>query len=153
MWNLVGAYYHGTNWYASSMMTAVEPWSGNYWVAPVVWATAHVTQFTQPGWLYLKDKHGSGSLPNGGFYVRTREVERGRERSRERKEGEVDGEKANEREVVHTQSKAHTDTHRHTHTDTHTHTQTHTHRHTHTHTNTTTQHNLHTTHTNKLSED
>ena len=24
MWNLVGSYYHGTNWYASSMLTAVQ---------------------------------------------------------------------------------------------------------------------------------
>ncbi|EGD72245.1 galactocerebrosidase [Salpingoeca rosetta] len=69
MWNLVGAYYHGTNWYASSMMTAVQPWSGHYWVSPVVWATAHVTQFTRPGWLYLNDSYGSGSLPNGGYYA------------------------------------------------------------------------------------
>eukprot|EP00055_Hartaetosiga_balthica_P002301 m.3499 g.3499 ORF g.3499 m.3499 type:complete len:823 (+) comp2079_c0_seq1:3832-6300(+) len=69
MWNLVGSYYHGTNWYASSMMTAVEPWSGNYWVSPVVWATAHITQFTEIGWLYLQNGHGSGQLPNGGYYV------------------------------------------------------------------------------------
>ena len=51
MWNLVGSYYHGTNWYASSMLTAVQPWSGFYGDdidggIPVVWATAHVTQFT-----------------------------------------------------------------------------------------------------------
>lgn len=45
--NLVGAYFHGTNWYASSMLTSVEPWSGNYNTLPVVWATAHVTQFTK----------------------------------------------------------------------------------------------------------
>jgi hypothetical protein len=34
MWNLVGAYYHGTNWYASSMLTSVQPWSG--YVLPAV---------------------------------------------------------------------------------------------------------------------
>ncbi|EDQ89733.1 uncharacterized protein MONBRDRAFT_480, partial [Monosiga brevicollis MX1] len=94
MWNLVGSYLHGTNWYASSMMTAVEPWSGHYEVNPVIWATAHVTQFTkasslldpatqqptfhkeltlppapQIGWMYLEDGSGSGQLPQGGFYV------------------------------------------------------------------------------------
>ena len=68
MWNLVGAYYHGTNWYASSMLTAVQPWSGNYNINPVVWATAHYTQFTQVGWNILSNGFGSGGLPQGGFY-------------------------------------------------------------------------------------
>ncbi|XP_065185035.1 galactocerebrosidase-like isoform X2 [Sycon ciliatum] len=69
MWNLVGSYYHGTNWYAESMMTADQPWSGHYWVSPVIWATAHVTQFTKVGWRYLKNRAGSGLLPLGGYYV------------------------------------------------------------------------------------
>jgi len=69
MWNLVGSYYHGTNWYASSMLTAVEPWTGNYNTLPVVWASAHITQFTEIGWNLLKVGHGSGQLPNGGFYA------------------------------------------------------------------------------------
>ena len=54
MWNLVHSYYHGTDWYGASMLTAVEPWSGHYDLQPVVWATAHVTQFAQPGWRYLR---------------------------------------------------------------------------------------------------
>ena len=69
MWNLVGAYYHGTNWYASSMLTSVQPWSGNYNTFPVVWATSHVTQFTKIGWKYLTVGSGSGELPQGGYYV------------------------------------------------------------------------------------
>ncbi|CAE7023212.1 galc [Symbiodinium natans] len=69
MWNLVGAYYHGTNWYASSMMTSVQPWSGHYEVNPVIWATAHVTQFTKIGWKYLANGSGSGELPHGGYYA------------------------------------------------------------------------------------
>eukprot|EP00439_Symbiodinium_sp_Y106_P005552 s4381_g1.t1 len=69
MWNLVGAYYHGTDWYASSMMTSVEPWSGHYEVNPVIWATAHVTQFTKVGWRYLANGSGSGELPHGGYYT------------------------------------------------------------------------------------
>jgi len=36
---------------------------------PVVWATAHLTQFAQPGWQYLSNGHGTGELPQGGFYV------------------------------------------------------------------------------------
>lgn len=69
MWNLVGSYYHGTNWYASSMLTADQPWSGWYDVNPVVWASAHVTQFTEIGWRYLANGSGSGALPQGGYYV------------------------------------------------------------------------------------
>jgi galactosylceramidase len=89
--------FHGTNWYASSMMTAVEvrvtaamtsshtpkhagriltcgtglqPWSGNYQINPVIWATAHVTQFTEIGWLYLQNNTGSGQLPQvRSFFV------------------------------------------------------------------------------------
>ena len=74
MWNLVGSYFHGTNWYASSMLTAVQPWSGFYGddidgSLPVVWATAHVTQFTDVGWHYLQNGSGSGVLPQGGYYA------------------------------------------------------------------------------------
>ena len=69
MWNLVGAYYHGTNWYASSMLTSVQPWSGHYDTLPVVWATAHVTQFTEIGWRYLAVGNGSGELAQGGYYT------------------------------------------------------------------------------------
>jgi galactosylceramidase len=69
MWNLVGAYYHGTNWYASSMLTSVQPWSGHFETLPVVWATAHVTQFTEIGWQYLKNGFGSGELAKGGYYT------------------------------------------------------------------------------------
>eukprot|EP00039_Didymoeca_costata_P019847 m.339152 g.339152 ORF g.339152 m.339152 type:complete len:813 (+) comp18686_c0_seq1:84-2522(+) len=72
MWNLVGSYAHGTNWYASSMLTAVQPWSGYYGddidgTMPVVWATAHVTQFTSVGWQFLKVGSGSSELSEGGF--------------------------------------------------------------------------------------
>eukprot|EP00039_Didymoeca_costata_P022216 m.4005 g.4005 ORF g.4005 m.4005 type:complete len:975 (+) comp2877_c0_seq1:110-3034(+) len=78
MWNLLGAYYPGTSWYASSMLTANQPWSGWYGVRgagtqttqmPVVWSTAHVTQFTKVGWQYLKSGMGSGLLLKGGFYT------------------------------------------------------------------------------------
>ena len=69
MWNLVGAYYPGTSWFASSMLTAVQPWSGHYSHMAPVWATAHVTQFSQIGWQYLKVGSGSGLLRHGGYFT------------------------------------------------------------------------------------
>lgn len=71
MWNLVGSYYHGLNWYSSSQLAAVQPWCGHYQpVTPVVWATAHYTQFIPPGWYLLSgDTGASGELPHGGYYL------------------------------------------------------------------------------------
>ena len=51
------------------MLTAVEPWSGNYHVNPQVWMTAHMTQFTSIGDRYLPHGAGSGKLASGGSYV------------------------------------------------------------------------------------
>ena len=51
------------------MLTAVEPWSGNYHVNPQVWMTAHMTQFTSLGDRYLPHGAGSGKLASGGSYV------------------------------------------------------------------------------------
>ena len=77
-WNLVAAYTKGTQWYRAGLMNALNPWSGAYGsqradgtftAGPMLWATSHTTQFTQPGWLYLPVGAGSGSLPNGGSYV------------------------------------------------------------------------------------
>lgn len=69
MWSLVGAYYPGFTWFSSGMFTAVQPWTGHYQDIAPVWATAHVTQFTQIGWHYLKNESGSGLLPQGGYYT------------------------------------------------------------------------------------
>ena len=51
-WNLFASYYEGLPWYGTSILSAAEPWSGNYDNVNVglVWASAHTTQFTQPGW-------------------------------------------------------------------------------------------------------
>ena len=51
-----------------ALLTAAEPWSGNYIVTPTVHVIAHHTQFAEPGWTYLADA-GMGTLPGGGSYV------------------------------------------------------------------------------------
>jgi hypothetical protein len=51
-------------------MYANTPWSGHYDVQGTIWATAHTTQFAQPGWQYLDS--ASGYLPEKGSYVSLR---------------------------------------------------------------------------------
>ena len=51
-WNLIAGYYEGLPWYGTGILTAAEPWSGYYDTTNVglIWASAHTTQFAQPGW-------------------------------------------------------------------------------------------------------
>lgn len=51
-----------------ALLTAAEPWSGNYIISPTVHIIAHHTQFAEPGWHYLAGE-GMGTLPGGGSYV------------------------------------------------------------------------------------
>ena len=67
IWSPVTSYYDNLAAPNSGLMYANTPWSGYYLVQGAIWATAHTTQFAQPGWQYLDA--GSGFLPAGGSYV------------------------------------------------------------------------------------
>lgn len=67
IWSPITSYYDILAAPNSGLMYANTPWSGNYDVQGAIWATAHTTQFTQPGWQYLRSS--CGYLPEKGDYV------------------------------------------------------------------------------------
>lgn len=52
-WSTIWAVLAGQPYSGCGLMLADEPWSGHYEVGLSIWATAHTTQFTQPGWKYM----------------------------------------------------------------------------------------------------
>jgi Glycosyl hydrolase family 59/F5/8 type C domain len=70
VWSLVAAYYDLLPNPSTGVIRANEPWSGNYRVQPSLWAIAHTTQFTEPGWTYVAP--GCGYLPMEGSIVTLR---------------------------------------------------------------------------------
>lgn len=67
IWSPITSYYDILAAPNSGLMYANTPWSGNYRVQGAIWATAHTTQFAQPGWQYLESS--CGYLPEKGDYV------------------------------------------------------------------------------------
>jgi Glycosyl hydrolase family 59 len=67
IWSPITSYYDILAAPNSGLMYANTPWSGHYNVQGAMWATAHTTQFAQPGWQYLDT--ASGLLPAQGSYV------------------------------------------------------------------------------------
>ena len=74
IWSPITSYYDNLAAPNSGLMYANTPWSGHYDVQGTIWATAHTTQFAQPGWRYLDS--ASGSLPDKGSYVSLRSPDR-----------------------------------------------------------------------------
>lgn len=52
-WCPVDSILPGVELTGTGLMQACESWCGHYAVWPAIWATAHTTQFAQPGWRYL----------------------------------------------------------------------------------------------------
>jgi len=74
IWSPITSYYDNLPAPNSGLMYANTPWSGHYDVQASIWATAHTTQFAQPGWQYLDS--ASGYLPEKGSYVSLRSPDR-----------------------------------------------------------------------------
>lgn len=71
-WNAVAAFYSGLAFDSTGLMSAQYPWAGSYEVLGTIWATAHTTQFTRPGWRFARVAPvggGAGMLSAGGSYV------------------------------------------------------------------------------------
>jgi hypothetical protein len=68
-WPLVAAITANLPYPTVGLMVASQPWSGNYSIGTSLWATAHVTQFTQPGWQFLNSASGylDGDRANGSY--------------------------------------------------------------------------------------
>src|SRR4051794_556492 len=69
-WPLLAAIYPNLPYATVGLMTAPQPWSGAYTVGASTWATAQVTQFTQPGWHFIDPASGYlGNNRTNGSYV------------------------------------------------------------------------------------
>jgi len=70
-WSTIWSVVAGLPYSGDGLMLASEPWSGHYVVGLSIWATAHTTQFAQPGWQYLDGacRHFEGNPQNGSYVV------------------------------------------------------------------------------------
>ncbi|MFL6354187.1 MAG: galactosylceramidase [Bryobacteraceae bacterium] len=62
IWSPITSYFENLAAPHSGLMYANTPWSGHYEVQGTIWATAHTTQFAQPGWQYMDS--ACGFLPD-----------------------------------------------------------------------------------------
>jgi hypothetical protein len=69
-WPLIASIYPDLPYDDDGLMLANQPWSGAYSVGESLWATAQVTQFTEPGWQFLNSGSGYlGGTESNGSYV------------------------------------------------------------------------------------
>jgi len=69
-WPVIAALYPNLPFHTVGLMVASSPWSAAYSVGESVWATAHVTQFTQPGWQFIDAASGYlDGVESNGTYV------------------------------------------------------------------------------------
>ncbi len=69
-WPVVAAVYPDLPYNTDGLILANQPWSGAYSLGESLWATAQVTQFTQPGWQFLNTGSGYlGGAESNGSYV------------------------------------------------------------------------------------
>ncbi|MEI8122621.1 MAG: discoidin domain-containing protein [bacterium] len=68
-WSTIWSVLEGLPYSGCGLMLANTPWSGHYEVGKSIWATAHTTQFAQPGWQYLDQACGyfGGDAKNGSY--------------------------------------------------------------------------------------
>ena len=72
-WTPFDGIYNTLDWHDTGFLQADQPWSGYYEIWPALWAVAHTTQFTEPGWPYLDSSCGRFSESTWkGSYVTLR---------------------------------------------------------------------------------
>ncbi|MFI2733588.1 RICIN domain-containing protein [Streptomyces sp. NPDC018711] len=64
-WPLVASLYQNLGFHDAGLITANQPWSGNYSVGRTTWSIAQTTQFTSPGWKYVDGATGYLGARNG----------------------------------------------------------------------------------------
>ena len=73
-WSLITSYYDNLSLPNSGLMLAKTPWSGYFEIQPAIWAAAHITQFADPGWVYMD---GGCGFIKGGSYITLQNPETG----------------------------------------------------------------------------
>ena len=68
-WPLMSSLPEGVPFQDSGLLVASQPWSGAYSLNPVLWAFAHMTKFTAPGWKYVDQAVGflANDRTQGGY--------------------------------------------------------------------------------------
>ena len=74
-WSAISAWYANLPIGNTGLMLAEWPWSGYYDVGKNIWAKAHTTQFTEPGWQYIDS--ACGYTATGASYVTLRSPDAG----------------------------------------------------------------------------